>query len=300
MLLFSGQVGHGANMTCESIDIALRHLDTKYACLPSKIYIQLDNCNDNKCATVLAYLYDLVRRGCLRNVKACMLIVGHTHIDIDQWFGVFSRALTRHEALSFPSYERVLKDAFALERNAPHDIRFVELVHDWDSYYARALDPNLKRYTGPKCFTFKLDSLGAARLFYKDFMISKEERPRPHQPGTMYVPRTEAEGAKVFGALWAACSESDKQRIMTEGVKCGDATFERTSRLWHTELKCGAGLNITVSAPSPGIRLLLSEPHGEPAIAATPLKWYVRLLLTVLFECQLCSFGLGTVRLMVT
>ena len=56
------------------------------------------------------------------------------HAQIDQWFGVFSRALTREEALGFPAYSRVLKSAFALEKNAPDDVKFVERVHDWDQY----------------------------------------------------------------------------------------------------------------------------------------------------------------------
>ena len=75
-----------------------------------------------------------------------MLIVGHTHIDIDQIFGVYSRALTREEALSLPGYERVLKGAFRLKTNAPGTIEMMEYVHDWESYYAPCLDPHFKRF----------------------------------------------------------------------------------------------------------------------------------------------------------
>ena len=82
MLLFPASVAHGANMTCETIHLALKQLESMYGSIPAVIYIQLDNCSDNKCGTVLAYLYDLRRRGCLRKVAVCMLIVGHTHIDV--------------------------------------------------------------------------------------------------------------------------------------------------------------------------------------------------------------------------
>ena len=82
MLLFPGCVPHGANMTVETLDIALKKLNDEYGCLPPVVYIQLDNCSDNKSKTVLAYLYDLRRRGLLSKVTTCMLIVGHTHIDV--------------------------------------------------------------------------------------------------------------------------------------------------------------------------------------------------------------------------
>ena len=82
MLLFPGCVPHGANMTVETLDIALKKLNDEYGCLPPVVYIQLDNCSDKKSKTVLAYLYDLRRRGLLSKVTTCMLIVGHTHIDV--------------------------------------------------------------------------------------------------------------------------------------------------------------------------------------------------------------------------
>ena len=69
-------------MTVETLDIALKKLNDEYGCLPPVVYIQLDNCSDNKSKTVLAYLYDLRRRGLLSKVTTCMLIVGHTHIDV--------------------------------------------------------------------------------------------------------------------------------------------------------------------------------------------------------------------------
>ena len=275
MLLFPGSVGHGANMTCESIDIALQKLESLYGCLPSKLYIQLDNCSDNKCATVLAYLYDLRRRGCLDKVTTCMLIVGHTHIDIDQWFGVFSRALTRQEALSLPCYERVLKEAFALEQNRPDEIRLVEFVHDWDAFYAPALDPKFKGFSAPKCFKFKGDANGEGRMFYKDFMISKEDKPRPYQPGEVYKPRSQSEARLTYGALWDSASDEDKNSTMTIGVRFGGASFDRRTRLWKTELLCGAAeFDVAVTAPSPGIRVLLTDPGSWPEVAATPEKWY--------------------------
>ena len=69
-------------MTDETLDIALQKLNGEYGCLPPVVYIQLDNCSDNKSKTMLAYLYDLRRRGLISKVTTCILIVGHTHIDV--------------------------------------------------------------------------------------------------------------------------------------------------------------------------------------------------------------------------
>ena len=213
MLLFPGSVPHGANMTVETLDIALQKLNDMYGCLPPVVYIQLDNCSDNKSKTVLSYLYDLRRRGLLSKVTTCMLIVGHTHIDIDQWFGVFSRALTREEALGFPAYSRVLKSAFALERNAPDEVKFVERVHDWDKYYCDAIDPRFARFgmttasgEATRCFKLKGNAAGEGRLFYKDFMVSRETKPRPLQINDLWQPTSAEEAESVFGSLWTEAS----------------------------------------------------------------------------------------------
>ena len=212
MLLFSLMVPHGASMTCESILWGLNHLDEKYGRLPERIYIQLDNCSDNKARTVLAFLFDLRRRGILDKATVCMLIVGHTHIDIDQWFGVFSRALTAHEALSLPSYVRVLTSAFVNLANAPKIVELVPIVHDWDSFYAHHIDPFFANFSLEKVFKFKGDADGDTKMFYKEFMISKETLPRPFQRGGVFKPASEAAAASVFGALQLYGSSDPRQR----------------------------------------------------------------------------------------
>ena len=135
------------------------------------------------------------------------------HAQIDQWFGVFSRALTREEALGFPAYSRVLKSAFALEKNAPDDVRFVERVHDWDQYYRDAIDPRFARFgmdsssgEATRCFKVHGNEADEARLFYKDFMISRETKPRPLQINDLWKPSSVEEAQSVFGSLWTAAS----------------------------------------------------------------------------------------------
>ena len=319
MLLFPGSVPHGASMTVEALDIAFSKLNDIYGCLPPTVLIQLDNCSDNKAKTVLAYLFDLRRRGILRQAKICMLIVGHTHIgavlrcvgcvvrlwcllrcvvrlstflalhlhpvlcqiaDIDQWFGVLSRALTREEALSFPSYVRILKGAFALERNAPDAIEIVTTVHDWDAYYAGCIDPHFARFgldsksgEAVRVFKFDVDEKDAAVMRYKDYMTSNETKPRPYQAGAVYKPGSEVEARSVFGSVWDEMSASAKEQVMRGGLTCGISTYDRSTKLWRTELDVGRP-GFFVKARSPGIKLFVKDPEGEPAVAAVPPLWY--------------------------
>ena len=48
------------------------------------LYLQIDNCGENINKTLIAFLTDLVRKKVFRKIKACFLVVGHTHDHIDQ------------------------------------------------------------------------------------------------------------------------------------------------------------------------------------------------------------------------
>jgi len=279
MLLFPGSVEHGANMTCEAIFIMLKEMEDKFGCVPPNITIQLDNCSDNKCKTVCAFLFDLRRRGILRKCTSCMLEVGHTHIDIDQMFGVYSRALTREEALSLLSYERILKAAFRLEVNAPKSVKIVEYVHDWEQFYKPCLDPRFKGYgkdsksgEAVRVFKYQNDSHDRAKMFYKDHMTSSETKPRPYHAGRRYTPSSDVEATSVFGSMWTHATADERLSIRTHGLAIGGSTFCRSTKQWHTELPAVPG--VLLKAQSPGISLFLREPEGEPAVAPVPAKWY--------------------------
>jgi len=67
-----------------------------------------------------------------------------------------------------------------------------------------------------------------------------------------------------------------RQSIMDAGVRCGDSSFDRKARVWHTRLECGAGDHFQIKAvtPSPGIRVLIGDPGESPEVAPVPEKWY--------------------------
>lgn len=84
----------GSNLICTSIHKALTRLFDLH-CKPGtqpyieELFIQVDNCvGENKNHILIGYLGSLVGRGVVGRAEVDFMIVGHTHILIDQ---IFSR-----------------------------------------------------------------------------------------------------------------------------------------------------------------------------------------------------------------
>lgn len=243
------------------------------------LYIQLDNCSDNKARIVLAYLADLVRRRIVRRIVVSTLLRGHTHIDIDQWFGVFSRALTRDEALTLPAYARVLRAAFKDAMNAPEHIEIVTHINDWDTYYGPCIDNQLAGHCNSEAsgnathqFVFELNYQGRSVMYYKQFMTSREERPQPLQLGNRWKPVSTAAATAAFGERWVTLDNDTQAKVVSDGVEVGAGEFAPGERVWHIPLIGFDGVELKLA--SPGIELLTSFPSGVPPVAATPTQWY--------------------------
>ena len=64
--------------------------------LPSEnptLYLQVDNCGENKNKIMIAFLVDLVRQGIFSKIKVGFLMTGHTHKDIDAFFSIIAAKL---------------------------------------------------------------------------------------------------------------------------------------------------------------------------------------------------------------
>jgi hypothetical protein len=57
------------------------------------MYLQIDNCGENKNETLIGFLTDLVCKKVFAKIKAGFLMVGHTHDNIDQIFGTIAAHL---------------------------------------------------------------------------------------------------------------------------------------------------------------------------------------------------------------
>ncbi|KAL3697545.1 hypothetical protein R1sor_011621 [Riccia sorocarpa] len=61
--------------------------------LPPHLFIQLDNsAKDNKNSLMMAFMSELVARGCCKSVTMSFLVVGHTHEDVDAFFSKVNAA----------------------------------------------------------------------------------------------------------------------------------------------------------------------------------------------------------------
>ena len=105
--LSMGQFQGGANLMCEVLRRVLIDLDKRNE-LPTikpTLYLQVDNCGENKNKVLFGFLTHLVRQHTFQKIKAGFLMVGHTHEDIDQMFSVISTYLKQEKVIT-PSNQR--------------------------------------------------------------------------------------------------------------------------------------------------------------------------------------------------
>ena len=76
----------GSTLICEILRLVLNDLEKRNELPYSEptLYLQFDNCGENKNKVLIDFVTDLVRRGVFVKAKLGFLMVGHTHEDIDQ------------------------------------------------------------------------------------------------------------------------------------------------------------------------------------------------------------------------
>jgi hypothetical protein len=88
----------GARTTVEVVHRTLMKLSKTRTVWPANFVLQLDNTTaENKNHTVMAYAAWLVATGVFETVQVRFLMVGHTHEDIDGYFGLLRRFLMLQE-----------------------------------------------------------------------------------------------------------------------------------------------------------------------------------------------------------
>ena len=82
----------GSTLICEILRLILNDLEKRNELPYSEptLYLQFDNCGENKNKVLIDFVTDLVRRGVFVKAKLGFLMVGHTHEDIDQFFSIIS------------------------------------------------------------------------------------------------------------------------------------------------------------------------------------------------------------------
>ena len=151
----------GSNLIIEILNRVLAHLDASGK-LPSDpqsvMYLQVDNCGENKNRTMFAYLTDLVRRDVFFKVKASFLMVGHTHEDIDQFFSVISKHLKQLH-VNCPDQQSLfaeMKKAFSKVDDVPEIFTFLATeMFDYCAFYDPVIDSEISYHQEPHVFRIK-------------------------------------------------------------------------------------------------------------------------------------------------
>ena len=97
------------------------------------IYVQLDNCNTNKCATVVVACALLVKLGICKKIKVNYLEVGHTHEDIDALIGTVVSKLRIEDLRTFEERINAIKNAMnKFESGSVKDVEEVIGITDYE------------------------------------------------------------------------------------------------------------------------------------------------------------------------
>ena len=96
-----GHIAQGHNVTIQAIWDTLVHILSVRGKLPKTMFLQLDNTTKScKGKYVHGFLAMLVQKGVFDKIVVGFLPVGHTHEDIDQFFGCIARLLRHNSAHS--------------------------------------------------------------------------------------------------------------------------------------------------------------------------------------------------------
>ena len=125
----------GGNLIVESIIRGIRFAakEMKRSSFRN-IYVQLDNCNTNKCSTVIGACALLVKLGTCKIIKVNYLEVGHTHEDVDALIGTVVSKLRLEDLRTFEERINAIKTALnEMETGQVKDVQEVIGITDYES-----------------------------------------------------------------------------------------------------------------------------------------------------------------------
>ena len=118
----------GANLMWTVVWMTINAMHAHYGFLPDELHLQLDNTSgENKNETMVAIAAWLTAAGYFKRVRVFFLMVGHTHIIIDQIFGVITKYIKGRELLDVPALRNAI-DA-TLVKNPQYEAKQTRLLH---------------------------------------------------------------------------------------------------------------------------------------------------------------------------
>jgi len=170
----------GGNLIVESIIRGIRFAAKRMNRTSFRnIYVQLDNCNTNKCSTVIVACALLVKLGICRKIKVNFLEVGHTHEDVDALIGSVVTKLRPLNLRTFEERIEAIKNALnRLETGQVKDVEDVIGISDYELALANYFPPT----TGlmqVKEFRIKANAEGDPVFLYKSKSTIDGWLPKP-------------------------------------------------------------------------------------------------------------------------
>eukprot|EP00965_Chrysotila_dentata_P189358 6173276-Pleurochrysis_carterae.AAC.4 len=156
---------------------------------------QLDNASDNKSRWVLGFFAWLVKLGWVKEVRISMMMVGHTHEDIDALFRRIAEYWARKGKVGTPSaFQRYLRAA--VPGAVVHDL--VEYVHDFKSFFTDHIYDNVQGINDAREFIIRERDDGVVAFWYKPCSSHKHTYPAMKDEDGNPV-RTDSETVTVDG-----------------------------------------------------------------------------------------------------
>ena len=150
-------VSGGANITIEMtrqalIDVSIL-LRQRSLLIPRTLWLQFDNCGDNKNKEFFAYYSLLVESYLFDEIEIAFLIVGHTHASIDQYFSVISRAIKKATFIGTPlALLELIRRCHDESWHQPAIIREIKVYYDMQAMFAPYINKKIKYFNLPHVF----------------------------------------------------------------------------------------------------------------------------------------------------
>jgi hypothetical protein len=207
--------------------------------VPDHLFLQFDNCSENKNRYVFAYIALLVQEGHFKVVEVFFLIVGHTHASIDQYFSILATAIWLCEFIGSPlALEALLSkkgggnlsgcewdNAGEIQQDlkaAPLLVKKISVVYDMKKALTPLINFKLKYFSLPYRFKFEM-YYACCAMQYSMFSTHKVLLPqRPELVPDLDITESldcAIEFLSLVGGekdFLATCGVSDKQTLSTK------------------------------------------------------------------------------------
>ena len=180
-------VGGGANITIEllrqaMIDVSIL-LRRRGLLFPRTLWLQYDNCGDNKNQYNFMYSSLLIELFAFDEVEIAFLIVGHTHASIDQYFSVIAKAIRKVEFIGTPiALLELIRRCHESSWGQSAVIREIKVYYDLKTMFEPYRNKRIKYFGVPHIFRFTPFFGHVAIMEYKNFNRDRWMPPRPAVP----------------------------------------------------------------------------------------------------------------------